>query len=757
MAPTSNSATSLQQNRVRPAAARRVVPAIPLPYIQKRKQQDAALAKAQEEAAIPTPAEAAEAVEAPSSPTPPASETATPVINGPAEHESEITESSVEPSPPQTPATPATPALEEGGETVETEVAVGAEGNSIYEETAEDSQYTPHSIPSESQSSVSRSTYHMPPPFIPANQQQFNGVHHEPAPGPPQNLFNGQLSMHHGHPSNGGSMIHGYPPSNSSSPAPPLSAGHMSPYPYPYPEPPPPHPAARHTPQLSNGIHPHQVPNGYAPMGPPPHLAQHPRPNGFSNPGADTFARRQMASNRASEGYSPSGTPVGFDARENGYPPSTPRSVHGSQSSGPHDHDGGQAFYGQYPTAVISNGSNGQIDDVRLYQPSRPNRDGPPLPISYPPFPDSYDGLVGYIQLSFANPMYADYAIEVRHLEDRVPPISMPGHGIVLAQSPTLKLLMDTALRGTPIPGSTTRTLVVETADRFITSDGFWLAMQRLYGNILLDASFFNRPEPPPFFPKTKLDQVDFALGYAASGRVLQIRSVLCRGVDIAIALVDLNTVERVLDFALEGGLISTWCTQPADQQDREPSSPTYGPAVNGLIHRCVTFLVAAFPARLILDTSVGEASHNSCRLPIIPYERPPPHGHNPRLSQIKFGEYSTDERYEISGTTCFSRVLINLPFPLLKTVMESPMPPQVENWANPSVRQETMWTIVNEREKRRLRVHASDVPDADRLAHPRKWEAVGWQESVRMLNGNLGPCITRTWVGFTKEPAPSL
>lgn len=79
MAPASNSTKTLQQNRPRPTAPKAIVPAIPLPYVQKRKQQQAAREKASEEAVQDTqPA----VMEAPSSPTPPPTEAAPSVANG---------------------------------------------------------------------------------------------------------------------------------------------------------------------------------------------------------------------------------------------------------------------------------------------------------------------------------------------------------------------------------------------------------------------------------------------------------------------------------------------------------------------------------------------------------------------------------------------------------------------------------------------------------------------------------------------------
>lgn len=52
MAPPSNSAKALQQNRPRPVVPKTVVPAIPLPFLQKRKQQVAVREQAKEEPAL---------------------------------------------------------------------------------------------------------------------------------------------------------------------------------------------------------------------------------------------------------------------------------------------------------------------------------------------------------------------------------------------------------------------------------------------------------------------------------------------------------------------------------------------------------------------------------------------------------------------------------------------------------------------------------------------------------------------------------
>ncbi len=108
MAPATTPAKALQQNRPRPAV-RTVVPVIPLPYIQKRQQQEAARAKAKDEAAAP-PA----VVETPHSPTESTAEITPPIANGSSDGQSsEKAEEAIEPASPSVVATPSTPVTED--------------------------------------------------------------------------------------------------------------------------------------------------------------------------------------------------------------------------------------------------------------------------------------------------------------------------------------------------------------------------------------------------------------------------------------------------------------------------------------------------------------------------------------------------------------------------------------------------------------------------------------------------------------------
>jgi hypothetical protein len=572
--------------------------------------------------------------------------------------------------------------------------------------------------------------------------------------------------MHHAHPSAGSLRFGGYPESNNSSPAPPPSAGNLPPYPFPQHAH---HNVGRHGPHHSNG----GMSNGYSPMGPPPPPGYHyPRPDGMMNhgPGADNYARRQMGHFAPPEGYSPSATPMGAENyRYPPFDPSTPHSFHGSQSSAPNEHDSGSAFYHQYTnsTAVV-NGSNGHINDVQVFQQPRHKsrhapQAGPPISSGFhpthmappPPMPEErYDGLVQYLQNQFADPAFADYTLELRYSDDRAPAVRIPGHNIIFARSPTLKSLMVSQQKEANGDGISAKTLFIESDDRFLRSDAFWLAMQRLYGGPLLDlnqiSALNGAPGTQVHSPasETFSDRFDLALGYAAAGHILQIPPAINRGIEIAAQSIYWNTLERAFDFALDGGLDCSWTLQPAAEQGRSPS--TYGPTVNLLLQSALNWTITNFPPTFELDKSVGDFTHNR-RLPEVPPDDRPK-THNPRLSSIKFGDHASDEtlRYTTNGdeNTILSKLLLNLPYYLLKYVLESSRLGNVQGWATSALRQKTMRAVVGEREMRRLKVKSNiNVPNLERKKNHESWEAVAWIESIEPPAGPEGsPTIARSF-----------
>lgn len=767
MAPTTNSSKSVQHNRPRQAASKVIVPAIPLPYIQKKKQQLAAREKVKEE-----PAQA-QIVEPEPASTPPVAEIIPAVVNGSSDdHASDKTTEAPEADVIvgcAEPAISAAPVVKEEVQNAqeianEEQESEEVEEVSVQQVPAEEVKQderpeTQASAPSDPPSSASRSTFHMPPAFVPANHNSQNNITDSVKFAPP-NMFNGHYPLHHTHPSTGSLVFGGYPESNNSSPAPPPSAGNAPPYPYQQqPQ------IARHGPHLSNGSHTQHMPNGFSHVGPPAPPGYYPRQENFMNQGhvQDNYARRQMVSFGPPDGYYASPTLHGFDPKQSAYDPSTPHSFHGSQSSVPNEQENTQ-FYGQHPTAVISNGSNGHIDEVRLFQPPRPK----PRSDSQQLAPatqtqgnyiaeqqqvdqvavDNYDGLLFYLQNQFADAELADYVLELRYSDDHAPPVRIPGHNLMFARSPKLKALMQAQAQESN--GLTVKSLFIESNDRFLRSDGFWMAVQRLYGGPLLDlgaAAIHNLPrnvgQTAPV-AGTPAERFDLALGYAAAGHILGIPPVIGRGIEIAGMLVNWDTVEKALDFALDGGLESQWIFD--GQQEQPKSTSTYGPNVNVLVFSALNFLVQAFPPNFAFDASVGEPNHNR-RLPRVPDARPS--SLNSRLSFIKFGDHPSEETVRSESGSAIavtlSKILLNLPFYLLKYVLESPRLGNVEGWANNTLRQKVMHSVIEERERRRLKVLHSTYPP-DRAKNTLD-DTVRWQEAVLPHAGPEGtPALTRSW-----------
>jgi hypothetical protein len=768
MAPAGNASKTLQQNRTRPTAPKAIVPAIPLPYIQKRKQQQAAREKATVDGVQATQTAV---VDEPSFATPSTTEIAPSIVNGSSDSPAtENLEEVKEFNEPAEVVAATAPIFEEevGNKSAngEPEASIG-EGTTgklpavfrpclyiSYLIVAEERQGTPvsaPSAPSEEPPSASKSDFHMPPAFVPQSQNYSNSTV-DSVKFPSQHTFNGQHQMHHAHPSAGSVMFGGYEESNNSSPAPPPSAGNAPPYSFQQPI-----QAGRHGPHPSNGGHSQHMSNGYSPMGPPP--GYYPRQDSFMNQGPNTenFARRQMISFGPPDGYSPSATPLGYETQRLAtYDPTTPHSFHGSQSSAPNEQEN-PAFYSQYPTAVITNGSNGHIEDVRLLQQPRPKpRSGSQAltaananpnfsghGMAPPPMVDHLDGLVNYIQAQFADSELADYTLELRYSDDRAEPVRIPGHGLIFARSPTLKSLMKAQSQVNNGDGLTGKSLLIESDDRFLRSDGFWMALQRLYGGPLLDmgaAAMQQLPrtsQQPHPMPGAAADRCDLGLGYAAAGHILQIPPVVNRGAEITSHFVNWDTIEKALDFALDGGVDSQWTYGAQPDQIKSP-------AVNLIIYGALNFVVSAFPPNFELDTSVGEPMTN-CRLPAVAEDRPS----NSRLSFIKFGDHPSEDSVKsesgTSITTTLSKVLLNLPFHLLKYVLESPRLGNVDGWASTNLRQKVMHNVIEEREKRRIKVLSSPKVPKSKSKFD---DNVRWQEAVAAHGGQDGtPILTRTWV----------
>ncbi len=362
--------------------------------------------------------------------------------------------------------------------------------------------------------------------------------------------------------------------------------------------------------------------------------------------------------------------------------------------------------------------------------------------------PPEVADLLEYMKIHFGNSTLADYDVEVRFPQrdsDQIYWLRVPGHSLILARSPVLKQMMfEQAFSAQDAAQS--RVILIETNDRFARTDAFWDALQFLYQP---DALLTDHTEPNPTTPvrskhgmgsDIEVEKFELAIGYAAAGHILQIIAVIRRGIHVASKRIGWRTVETALDFGLDGGISPHWA---ADIPYEGVGPSTYGPDVDLLVGMSLDFLLSSFPQNFVLDRDAPDAEFPGRYLPMLSAKR----GHTSSLSGVKFGEFSAeefeseDERFKPSAV--LSRVLLSLPFPLLKYVFDSP------NFVHKVMGSSVLREVVREREERRMRCVAdARIPYEARLHNAHAWQSAGWMEVLRFDDGKM-PVFGREWVDF--------
>ncbi|RYP50794.1 hypothetical protein DL769_010899 [Monosporascus sp. CRB-8-3] len=308
------------------------------------------------------------------------------------------------------------------------------------------------------------------------------------------------------------------------------------------------------------------------------------------------------------------------------YGPPTPHSFHGSHTSG---EPNGLEHMHFPPHNMHYPGNAHHEQPAGHHHPHHPQHHHPPAP--FPPFlpsqaftrRPSVEGelveSVAYFRNQFDNGELADCVLELVYTNGRHHPVKITGHKFILAQSPTLKHYIMSA-RTAESSGS--HTITVESDDSYLRSDAWWMAVQRLYLHPLLNI--------PPIigngangmdFAGDKTDRFEFCLGYAAAGHLLEMRDVLVRGLQIAADLLNWVTVEDALSFVLEG--TTQRHTDFAFEHDGTNLSFVdleygYGPETKILMDGIMNFLINAFPSNFELDPTVSDPTKYA-RIPAIP------------------------------------------------------------------------------------------------------------------------------------------
>ncbi|KAM3421524.1 hypothetical protein BST61_g1913 [Cercospora zeina] len=557
----------------------------------------------------------------------------------------------------------------------------------------------------------------LPPAFIPSGEQ------HTPLSAAsmqsrPPTLYRG----HPVHPS-AGSIVFGGNESSGSSPAPPPGMGSAF-------MPPPSVP-----PQAQNYKHAHyaseppqRVLNGTVP---PSQFA--PR-QGFAPPQHFNHPPPQMPSRYPTRGdFTPNGV-----VAANGYGPRSRSGSHASSRAGidlqspiglDQSIDSAQAIYSDHKSSYGG----------RNIPPPFPHQLGPPPPNF--PNPEMAAGLENaelmrdHILSLFRNPAFSDCQIVVSE-EETSTRIELDGHRLILARSPRLSEIIR---HDATSASSTSKTqLDVPLSGRYVRIGPFVESIRYLYGGPLPPFDLYN------LGPNTTgEDRVEVALQYIATGAWLNIHTVAQRGVEIAALHVQWDTITPILAFALEGGLGHMWpiedggeektSTCSSDDSSTKPEaggSPTYEPHSSALLARVLEFAAHNLPPNFYIDSSAPQSP--SCpRLPVYtPQHESKASRSDPRLSKIRFGEMANDDHQRPSfATTAVSSVLLSLPFPLLKYLLEHPA---LAGRLGADTVGSIMRQVVNEREVRRHKaLKARALGRDDGAGETQQVQNLYWEEAV--------------------------
>ncbi|KAI9820163.1 MAG: hypothetical protein M1827_005785 [Pycnora praestabilis] len=662
---------------------------------------------------------------------------------------------------------------------------------------------------------VPHPTYQMPPPFYPASHHSApSSAGSSRFPHNPPHV--NQPVLHHPHPSTGSLVFGGH--TESSSPSPRLPHTSQS-----FPPQFPPSYAIDNLQQSANPMgHMHQSSDHHISMGyphQPPNF--YPRPDIYFPPGIGYSLPSGYYSRIPSflppEGqlpFSPAGTPVT-------YPPSHqfPQHDHLTPSSSQRSYTMSEP---QEAEIVRTPDQSSERASLEVERPA--DEWSPPIEeetqlskliaarrkiTTETPNPaqasisSASDDLLIFIQSLFGDE-HADFKILFSNTEETSNHTSehfcfgesqFMIHGLVASRSPTLKSLIQkeqlssVGLRGkedsNPAAGPRPqKRILLETADRFLRLDSFQLSLRYLYGFPLLEYDFFSTIPEADFLqdnlqvqaPTLSIsERMEFALSYAAAGHLLQIPKVTGAGVQVALQLLNWDTVEAALAFAMDGdtasdakfkdsvrsgsdleyvnGITKINLSVPLNEDGPTPSEhvSTYTPHSVKLLQGVLMFVTRNFPPKFDLDRNVAPLPESD-RLPTVPDARPSISNH--RLSSIQFGDRPPEDAGRPSlETTILSRMLLGLRLPMLKYVLESAKLGDYNGGLSAGAKQQIAQNIIEEREKRRKRVFKSKIAsNPQRDSRRKQWEVVGWEESVigGATDRDQEFTLTRKWSGYT-------
>lgn len=359
--------------------------------------------------------------------------------------------------------------------------------------------------------------------------------------------------------------------------------------------------------------------------------------------------------------------------------PLTPGSVHGSPSSRVPD----DVHRGHFPVV------NGH-DPVPMPNGHSPMGANGPMAASHiiKQGPPHEADTLHYLRSCALMPHYSDCFLEVHFPEPHLyygdhpecvrlkKVVMVPAHRFVLARSGVFRQAMEKKELG---PGGV---LVFHLGDKYMRSDVVCAAIRTMYG-----WSLGEEIPDSALGVRHARDDMMLTLSYMAVGHDLQLPWVFGYAMQRAINLLGWDTVDLALGFALHHLVLP-----------RRSGGP-FG--LGELMYNVLGFIIVKFPHDFVLDVKVedGELSrlprdgtspagsfHTSATASSMPSGQRPS---NPGLQNIRFGDLSEQNGHGPVGhaaapgpalrraptgvDTVLSQILLNLPYEMLKDVLEAP------------------------------------------------------------------------------------
>ena len=338
---------------------------------------------------------------------------------------------------------------------------------------------------------------------------------------------------------------------------------------------------------------------------------------------------------------------------------------------------------------------------------------------------------------------YADCCLQIAHKFARFQKTKFWVHSLLLAQSPKLQGL----LNNSEVGSDGKRFVYLEMQDHFSTPSAIGSALRVLYGELPHTFTGYPVPiEPSKAAADVAKSWMDNTLAFAAAGQVLQLQSVVARGMQVAAAILTWDNLERAFSFTLDRELSQNWDKSTYllsfNFSATAPSSFDFPQArmdtSEDLLYACLCFLIANCPSSWILDVTARPIAHND-RLPITAGSRSPLS--KSRLSRLQFGDHPSEIHAKLKDpNTILSSILLSAPFAIMKYLLDH---------FEESIKRRSSMNIVIEREARRQKVLQShSISSAQKQAAADVWAEVGWKEFV-VEEEDSGVSFGRKWVGF--------